>query len=170
MPDAIRGHRARLAAALALVVAAACGKDAAPAVTTPATTSLGGMQQVASNDTVRQGTTLTTGPGYVHGTVMGPLEGPTTGDSLAAKVKLAGVTVTIYQLVRGADGAVSKGAQAGSNTTNAQGQFQLPTVPGGDYVVTFVPPTGSGYISTYATTTIHPQSADAPWWVTLPRK
>ena len=101
---------------------------------------------------------------------MGPLEAPTTGDSLAAKVKIANVTVTMYHMTRASDGSPVAGAQEASTTTNSEGAFALPVVPGGDYVVTFVPPTGSGYVSTYATTTIHAESGDAPWWVTLPRR
>jgi hypothetical protein len=92
-----------------------------------------------------------------------------SGDTLATKPRIANVTVTIYPRV-GSDLPPQPGPEAGSVVTGADGLFQLPTLPAGEYIVTFVPPQNSLYAGVYVFGPLNAHSKDYPWWVTLPLK
>lgn len=104
-------------------------------------------------------------PGRFHGFVIGHGTFP---DTMATAPRLANVRVTIYPHLGWQGDVPTIGAEAGSVTTDANGAFQAPTLPGGDYVVTFVPPQGSVYGGTYVRTTVHAGSDEGNWWVILP--
>jgi hypothetical protein len=157
-------HRTAIAFAALTLLTAACSDQGA---TTPTTSPLAGLSLVTTNDTNATPTAPPTGSGYFRGTVMAPGAGT---DSLATKPRIAGVRVTIYVNLAGGGGGAQLGASAGSVLTGVDGQFQLPTLPAGEYVVTFVPPEGSVYNASYAFGPLCSNSSDHPWWVTLSKK
>jgi hypothetical protein len=113
-----------------------------------------------------------TGPGSFRGTVLGPSAPGAGNDSLATAPRLAGVRVTAYPLDR--SGAVGEttadlGVPIANVFTDSVGAFQLPTLPAGEYAVSFAPSEGSGYAGVYVITQAHPTSNATPWWVVLPR-
>jgi hypothetical protein len=131
---------------------------------------LAGLVASESNDTSHATPPQPSGePGYFRGTVMAPGSPGGGGDTLATKPRIANVTVTIYPRV-GTELPPKAGAEAGSVVTGADGLFQLPTLPAGEYIVTFVPPANSAYNGVYAFGPLNASSKDYPWWVTLPLK
>src|SRR5687767_1546826 len=85
-------------------------------------------------------------PGYVLGTVLGPSAPGAGNDSLNTAPRIAGVKVTALSRVAPTAGdTIGIGPAVATVTTGADGKFQLPTLPGGEYFVTFVPPEGSPY-------------------------
>jgi hypothetical protein len=157
---------------VAVALASACSDD------TPATepeesngSVLAGLSIVGRNDTVKTPPPTQTGSGYFRGTVMGPALPGAGNDSLSTSPRLAGVTVTIYPRIESTlSSQIPVGPAAGSSVTNAQGLFQLPVLPAGEYVVTFVPPAGSVHQGVYAFGPLRSNSGDYPWWVVLPKK
>jgi hypothetical protein len=155
---------------LALFAAAAViGACSDNSVTGPTSTPLAGLSKSLTNDT--SNTTHNPsgdGPGFFHGTVIGhsPAGGP---DTLTTAPRIAGVVVTIYTRKLNGD-AVEPDVQKGTVTTGADGLFTLPTLPAGEYVVTFVPPEGSGLSGVYVFGSLQQTSGDYPWWITLPKK
>ena len=116
--------------------------------------------------------TSTTSPGYVHGTVRAPTpNAPPHTDTLANSVKIAGAVVTAYRYAGSTD-AASLGTAVAQVVTDADGKFTLPTVPGGDYLVTFNPPESlkSVYGGVWTIGPIHDKSHQYPWWITLWKK
>lgn len=107
-------------------------------------------------------------PGYVHGTVLGPSAPGAGNDSLNTAPRVAGVVITAYPRI--SPSSDDLGPAAASVTTGADGKFQFPTLPGGDYVVTFEPPAGSIYGGVYVSGPIHDKSHEWPWWVVLWKK
>ena len=93
-------------------------------------------------------------PGYFHGTVLGPSAPGAGNDSVATAPRVAGVVVTVYPRISSSSATPDVGPAAATVVTGADGKFQLPTIAGGEYVVTFNPPAGSPYGGV---------------WVTLPR-
>jgi hypothetical protein len=82
---------------------------------------------------------------------------------------VAGVVVTAYpKLSSSADPDL--GPAAASVVTGSDGKFQLPTLSGGEYVVTFNPASGSPYGGVWVTATAHSGSSTFPWWVVLWKK
>ena len=151
-------------ACIALVVAVACS-DNGPAG--PGPDPLAGLTAATRGDTAPEPPQSTPrGPGFFVGTVYGYEPGP---DTLASAVKLEGARVTAFVRVDTGDG-VAAGRQVASVVTNAQGFFQLPTLPGGEYVVTFVPPSASPYRGGWTVAAAWQQSGDSPWYIMLPRK
>ena len=150
-----------IAAAVAVVAAAACSDDPA----SPSVPELAGLSRGNSNDTTSGQTTPgTTTPGSFHGFVLGRGTGP---DTIATAPRIVGATITAYPHL-GFDGETPRvGAAVGSVTTDANGFFQFPTIPGGDYVVAIRPPAGSEYQGQYALTTISNISNTGNWWVVL---
>src|SRR5687768_9142501 len=130
---------------------------------------LAGLARVESNDSSVTTTPTDPTPGYFHGTVLGPSAPGAGNDSLATAPKIANVRVTIYPQAAGGS-PTDVGPAAGSVLTGADGKFQLPTLPPGEYVVTFVPPANGIYQSVYAFGPLRSNSADYPWWVVLPKK
>jgi hypothetical protein len=173
-PDSFRGEsmiaRGRSFVSIALVaaavVAAACATDGP---TAPGGT-LAGLNQTTTNNGTAPGDTNppAPGPGYFRGTVIGQSAPGAGNDSLATAPRIAGVRVTIYDMVRSETG-VRTDTERGSVVTDASGQFTLPTLPGGDYIVTFVPAAGSAYHGVYAFGPLNQNSSLYPWWITLPK-
>ena len=62
------------------------------------------------------------------------------------------------------------GAAAATVTTGTHGKFQLPTLAGGTYVVTFTPPATSIYGGVWVTAATSANSNEHPWWVILWKK
>lgn len=149
----------------AAVAALACGDtptDVDPSI-------ILGLSKAEANDTV---TTTPpppsqASPGSFHGFVLGPGTGP---DTMATAPRLQGIAVTAYPLLGWSGTEPQVGETAASLITDANGAFQSPTIPGGEYVVTFVPPANSIYRGVYVTTTIHEGSDGGNWWIILPRK
>jgi hypothetical protein len=134
------------------------------------TSPLAGLVATARNDTVTTPAPTNTGSGYFRGTVMGASPVGATGDTLGAAPRIPGVVVTIYPRLADVNGQVAVGAVAGSTTTDAQGLFQLPTLPAGEYVVRFMPPESSAYSGTYSVASLRSNSSSYPWWTRLPPK
>jgi hypothetical protein len=67
-------------------------------------------------------------------------------------------------------GVVQTGAEAGSVVTSTTGEFTLPTLPAGEYVVTFIPPAGSPYNGVYVSGRLDSNRSKYPWWVVLSKK
>jgi hypothetical protein len=153
--------------ALAVLFAVACSNDASVEPTASPMSGLNHSQSGDSTSTTSQ--PVGTGPGYFRGTVLGPSAPGAGNDSLATAPRIAGVVVTIYERKAGAD-TVAKGDAKGSVTTGADGLFTLPTLPAGEYVVTFVPPSSSGYHGAYVFGPLRENSSEYPWWVVLAKK
>ena len=160
----------RMIAAFGIAVAlVACSTDSP---VQPDGSPLAGLNLAGAGDTSNTTHSPTgTGPGFFRGTVLGPSQPGAGNDSLNTAPRIAGVVVTIYQRKQsgGAD-TVAVGDAKGSVTTGADGKFTLPTLPAGEYVVTFVPPANSGYHGAYAFGPLRENSSDYPWWVVLARK
>jgi hypothetical protein len=151
---------------LIAAIAIACADGASsPIVRSP----LDGLVEVGSNDSVpgypppQPAPT----PGTFHGVVRGYEPGP---DSGVAPVKLADVRVTAYERVSMSTDSIGVGTVAASVQSDANGDWQLPTLPGGEYVVTFDPPSGSRYRGVWTVATAYSGSNDFRWFVMLPVK
>jgi hypothetical protein len=136
----------------------------------PSTDPLQGLRSTSATDSAGNAAPTQppqmAGPGYFRGVVRTSQLTAGGPDTLANSVRVANVQVTAYQ--RRPDGTA--GTQVASTTTNDRGEFQLATMPGGEYIVTFVPPSGSAYQGVWVTAEAHPRSHEWPWWVTLPKK
>jgi hypothetical protein len=108
----------------------------------------------------------TPAPGGVHGTVLGPSQAGSGGDTLATAPRISGVVVTAYPVTGGTQAVPTLGAAEQSVTTGADGKFQL-TLSGGEYVVTFNPPASSIYGGVWVTAATSATSNEWPWWVIL---
>jgi hypothetical protein len=163
--------RTRSLIGMTLVVAAAaiaaCSNDAP---TSPGG-KLAGLDQTTTNNGSTPGDTnpVAPGPGHFHGTVIGQSAPGAGNDSLTSAPRVANVRVTIYQEVRTETG-LEPGTELGSVVTDASGQFTLPTLPGGEYIVTFVPAADGIYHGVWAFGPLNEHSSDFPWWITLSKK
>jgi len=90
-------------------------------------------------------------------------------DTLKSAKPLANVAVAAYPAEL-TDKEPKLGPLAAKVTTNQEGQFSLPTLPGGIYVVTFTPPAGAEYESAWTQATASPQSGSYPWTIMLRKK
>jgi hypothetical protein len=152
----------------AALVLAACSTES---TVEPNTGPLAGLDVTTANDSGRVDTPATgSGPGHFHGTVLGPSAPGAGNDSLNTAPRIAGVVVTIYERKLGGADTVAVGDAKGSVTTGTDGKFTLPTLPAGEYVVTFVPPANSPYHGAYAFGPLRQNSSDFPWWVVLAKK
>ena len=156
---------------LAAIAAACADKN----VTNPSGSSTAGLTEVAANNNGAgaPGSGISDGPGYFQGTVVGPSATGSGSDSMTSPTiapRIAGVVITIYPRIETSGDSTNHGPAAGSTITDANGHFQLPTLPAGDYVETFVPPTGSPYYGAYAFGPLRSNSSDYPWWVVLAKK
>jgi hypothetical protein len=161
----------KLIAALGIALAAACAADP---VTIPEGSPLAGLNETAVRDSTNQpiGNSghVPTGSGYFRGTVVAPALPGSGNDSLNTAPRIAGVVVTIYERKGDGDDPASVGDAKGTVTTGTDGKWTLPTLPAGDYVVTFVPPPGSGYHGAYGYGPLHQGSHEFQWWIVLARK
>lgn len=147
-----------IAAALAVATVAACADDpSAPDL-------LAGMAQVTSADsTGAPPPSEPTAPGFFRGVVMGYAAGP---DTLANAERLPNVSVQAYLY----SGTQPVGDAVAGTTSNANGEWQLPSLPGAEYVVTFTTPSGSKYRSGWTLGRTGASSGTHPWWIMLPEK
>lgn len=157
------------AAALAAVLAGAvtigaCGSDPVP----PSVPSiLAGLAATNADSAPPPTPQPTPGTGAFHGLVLGHGTGP---DTMATAPRLQGVKVTAYPH-SGWDGQEPVvGAAAAVMTTDGTGAYQSPMLPGGNYIITFVPPTDSEYRGVYVQGNINSTSDVGTWVVILPRK
>jgi hypothetical protein len=112
-------------------------------------------------------------PGYVRGTVLAPSIGAPPGtDTLATATRIVGARVTAYPRIRSTTDTLGVGPVAAQVLTNERGEFQLPTLPGGEYIITFNPPPSQNatYGGVWAVSTIHQNSHVHPWWIILWKK
>lgn len=109
-------------------------------------------------------------PGSFHGTVLGPSEPGAGNDSLATAPRIANVVVAAYPVTGGSVADPTLGPAEASVTTGTDGKFQLPTLSGGEYVVTFTPPANSIYGGVWVTQVTSATSNEHPWWVILWKK
>jgi len=98
-------------------------------------------------------------PGFFRGVVMGYESGP---DTLANAQRLAGVSVKAYARV----GDQPSGDAVAAVTSDANGEWQLPTLPGGEYVVTFTP-AGNTYHGAWTIGRTSASSGEHKWWIML---
>jgi hypothetical protein len=135
---------------------------------------LAGLRRVSTNDSAGSPTPpppANTTPGYFRGTVRGysTANGP---DTLASAVKLPNVRVTAYPRIESRADTLGTGPAAASVLTDANGEFTMPTIPGGEYIVTFNPqaPEDTQYRGVFTVATIHENSHEFPWFIMLPKK
>lgn len=161
----------RSASSHAVLIIATAALALACTDTTPTTVRssvLRGLSAGESNDTTASPPPPTNPtPGSFQGFVLGPGTPP---DTVETAPRLANVAVTAYPLLGYSGEEPNVGESVGSVVTGSDGAFQFPTIPGGEYVVTFVPPASGLYRGVYVTTTIHEGSNSGNWWVILPRK
>ena len=161
--------RALTLLALTAGFAIACS-DTGPRVDT---SPLAGLTRVQSNDS---GTTAPppgpATPGSFHGVVLGQAANIPGSDTLANAPRLANVRVTAYPRVQSRTDTLGVGPAAASVLTDQNGAFQVPELPGGEYVVTFNPqsPDDLKYTGAWSIATIHSRSNDYPWWIMLMKK
>ena len=138
-----------------------------------AKTLLADLSPSATNDTTVTGkpdtSTWTPQPGAFHGIVFHPGAGP---DTIGSAIRVANVAVVVYpETGWDSQNAVPRlGNPVASFTTNANGEFQSPTIAGGTYIVTFTPPAGSPYKGVYVTGLVYDTSDTGQWWIALPNK
>jgi hypothetical protein len=153
---------------LAVTTAIAC-TDSNPAAPATQQNPLKDGVQLQSPDTANgTGGTAAQGDGSFHGSVKGYNEADFP-DTLKSVKPLANVTVTAYHAeLTNADPKL--GAVAAKVSTNADGQFTLPTLTGGLYVVTFTPAPADAYDGAWTIATASSKSGDLPWVIMLRAK
>jgi len=167
----IRFPRAGLLATV-IAVAAACGDS--PQAPTPSN-PLNGVVAQSAVDSAGNGIDQPLSPqgsGKVRGTVLAPSAPGAGNDSLNTATRIAGVVIRIYPIIGSPDVATpTLGPLEATVTTDANGRFETPVISGaqGWHVLTFTPPAGTGYQAVWSRTQFWSQSAERPWWVTLPR-
>jgi len=115
------------------------------------------------------------GPASLRGVVRAPTGGAST-DSIMTARRVPGVVVRAYPLNVSASrpsGRASPtnlsivGGMAATATTNAAGEFQLPTMPAGMYKLSFAP-ASAPYVWTWVFAEVTITRDTVRWWVTLP--
>lgn len=164
------GRLAIACAVAALGITVACGSDTSG--TGPQAGPLTGLSAGATNDSSPVTTPpANPTPGSFHGTVMGHSPFPPGTDTLSTLPRLVGARLTAYAHSQPtASDTLGVGDQVASVTTDANGQFHFPTLPGGLYIVTITPPAGAQYQGVWVVAIAHAHSDDYPWWVVLPLK
>lgn len=150
--------------AVAIAAAASCS-DRDPAA--PESDPLAGLAAATRGDSAPERPDSTPrGAGYFVGTLYGYEPGR---DTLETAVRIEDARVTAFVRAE-ASGEVVAGRQVATVLTDAQGFFRLPTLPAGEYVVTFVPPSTSPYRGGWTIAEAWQQSGDSPWFIMLQRK
>ena len=108
--------------------------------------------------------------GDLRGTIVGPSPVGSNGDTLAAAPRVAGVEVTVYQILDDSGPLPDVGPPVATTHSGSDGKFAVQNLPGGPIVVTFEPPSSSPYAGTWSSWTIYSDSGQYPWWVVLPTK
>jgi hypothetical protein len=130
---------------------------------------LAGLSTAGRNDTPQAPQNPSeSSPGFFRGTVWGYVPG--RPDTLETAERLAGVRVTAYPRVPSSTEPYAVGPAAAAVTTDANGEFVLPTLPGGEYAVTFTLPASSKYVAGWTVGVAYSQSGDHPWWIMLAAK
>jgi len=153
-------------AVLAAIVGIACSDTPEGPIATSSSPLAGLLKGLANDSAPTAPGSSTLGSGAIHGTVRGqsaPGSGP---DTMATAARVSGVKVTAYKLVL--EGTTpTAGAQVAATTTDSTGAFALPSLPGGNYVVTFVPPNDSKYRGQYVFGPVNSETDRFPWYIVL---
>lgn len=158
-------HRALVAAAI-VGFAVACADQTSP------TTSGDPLKDLVhlTADTGSAGPGEQPTPGAFHGRVLGQST-PGAIDTLDTATRVANVLVKIYSHVQvSTTDTLGVGPEVARTTTDGNGDFQTPTLPGALYIVTFTPPVGSPYRGVYVVATAFSRSGDYPWLIVLPKQ
>lgn len=163
--------RVRVLSLLAAVTIVAACSDS---TTEPDPSPLAGLLARASADSAGNAAppppTGAPTDGHFRGTVLGPSEPGAGNDSLATAPRVSGAVVTAFPILSGSGATAQLGDAAATTTTDANGRFTLPTLAGGEYVVTINPPAASIYGGVWVTATAHSGSDEHPWWIVLWKK
>lgn len=163
-----RSRRCLLALTCAVALLTACDDEG---LTDANRSPIAGLAQAAGTDSLGNTPPPATDleDGYFHGRVLGESPPGVGDDSLETAPRLAGVRVTAYPRTDANDADPALGPAAATVTTDINGDFELPVLEGGAYVVTFTPSTSSEYSGVWVTAVAHSASHEHPWWVVLPR-
>jgi hypothetical protein len=169
--DSLWPAKSLMVVALASALVVACASESTAPIDSSPIAGLAEGQSTDSTGAPPPPSPNPAAPGYVRGTVLGPSAPGAGNDSLNTAPRVAGVKVTAYPRVAPtASDTIGIGPAAATVTTGADGKFELPTLPGGGYLVTFVPPEGSIYGGIWVTGPIHSTSHEWPWWIVLWKK
>lgn len=167
--SARRAPRRALVCSLALAISAV----ACDGFNDPPPSPLEGLTYAIATDstgTLPPPAPLDIAPGHFVGTVLGaPLPG-SGNDSLATMPRLVGAVVTAYPVIAGAGAYATVGDARASAVTDASGQFTLPQVPGGEYMLAVEPPAGSAFIGRYVGAFAYAESHEFALWFILERR
>jgi len=147
------------------IILAACG-DSDP-IKPPTSPLIGLVKQLPTDSAGNQPPAGTGGSGVVSGTVLGPSAPGAGNDSLETAPRVSGAVITAYPVVAMNGAEPQLGDPIASTQSGGDGKFTLPSLEAGDYVVTVLPPAGSGYSGVWLIGKIHSGSGDYPWWVVL---
>lgn len=166
----MRSRSPALLVALVVMAAAACESS-----TRPDASPISQIPQRANQDSLGTPISLTPPPGgqtpgYFQGTVLGPSAPGAGNDSLETAPRVVGATIDAYPVLEGVSPGPQVGPLAASTTTDADGRFVLPTLPGGTYAVVVTPPAASPYGPVWVMALAHENSHVSRWWVVLYNK
>ena len=165
-------RRGVLLALSTLGIALACsGRD--NLIQPPVLSPLAGLNESTARDSLGTLPPVPNGalsPGDIRGTILGPSPVGSSGDTLATAPRVAGVEITVYQILDDSGPVPEVGPPIANTISGVDGKFSLMGLPGGPVVVTFEPPSSGPYAGTWSSSVIHGGSGDHPWWVVLPLK
>lgn len=147
------------------IILAACS-DSDP-IKPPTSPLIGLVKQMPIDSAGNAPPAGSNGPGIVRGTVLGPSAPGAGNDSLETAPRVSGAAITVYPVLSMNGAEPQLGDAIASTQTGGDGKFTLPSLEAGDYVVTILPPAGSGYTGVWLIGKIHGGSGDHPWWVVL---
>ena len=164
-------RRAFLALGTLGITLACSGRD--NLIQPPVLSPLAGLNESTARDSLGTLPPVPTGAfstGDIRGTILGPSPVGSTGDTLATAPRVAGVEITVYQVLDSSGPVPEVGPPIANTISGADGKFLLTDLPGGPVVVTFEPPSSGPYAGTWSSSVIHAASGFHPWWVVLPLK